>query len=128
MRVYVHAWEYVNGPNDAGGGGFDWYWEPQTANSAYTHARMGISVAHFRFDVDVAETDDRDAITDEIDGQLIDLTAAASIRKVGRDVLAYWQANGMKMGDATSPAAPELSGDEIDRATGGFGTPDYGDL
>ena len=125
--VHVHAWEYANGPD----GGFDWYWEAATANSAYQHAPKGDGEAHFRFDVDVTDTDDRDAITAEIDGDLTGLCARAAIRTVGRDVLAYWQANEFKMGDATNPAAPEpldLSPEEIDRATGGLGTPDYGDL
>lgn len=106
--VYVHAWEYVNGPTEAGGGGFNWYWEAASADSAFNAAPDADGEAHFRFDFDadtlgdVADVEGK--ITAAIDAELIGLCATCPRRRVGRDVLAYWQASGFKMGDATNPA------------------------
>ena len=103
MIVHVHAYETAPG-GDAGSGGFDWYHGAEQADRAFAEAGRGPEEAHFRFDVEVEATD-ADGITDEIDAQLPELTAAAATRYVGAQVLEYWQRNGFDMGDADSPAS-----------------------
>lgn len=105
--VYCVAWEYVNPGPSAGGGGFDWFLAIEDADKAWAKAtsRARENDAVFRFDypgVDTAAS--RDAITYQIDGDLIDMCATATTRKVGSSVLAYWKANDFKMGDADGPA------------------------
>ena len=101
MKVYVHAWEYVNPGPEAGGGGFDWYKEERYAKVGYergvSNASPDWALFFFTF-----ETNGRspEGVTKAIDAQLHDLCAAATVRHVGANVLAYWNANGMKMGQS----------------------------
>ena len=94
--VHVIAWEYTNGC-DAGGGGFDWFQNPALADAAFRAAVREPNWAYFRFDVAVsAKTGE--AITREIDRELIDLCASAARRIIGADVATYWRTNNFKMG------------------------------
>ncbi len=102
MLVYVHAYE--RSPGSAGSGGFDWFRTQAEADASYERAGSANDQADFRFDVEVEATEDAD-VTDEIDAQLDDLCAAASVRRVGEDVLRYWRDNGFDMGDAENPAS-----------------------
>jgi hypothetical protein len=111
QRVFVHAWEHS--PGDAGSGGFDWYWSPEALDRAYN---KGIATrikadpedcADFRFTLDVPFSMDPGEITSLIDGDLQELCAHAHKRRVGANVLAYWQRAGMNMGDATHAAREE---------------------
>lgn len=111
MIAHVVAFEYCNGTS-AGGGGFDWFPNAAEAESYYAE-RVGLiapNEAWFRFDVEFPNGTSRDTITDSIDDDLIDHTAAATRRAVGADVLAYWLANEFNMGDATSPARANSEG------------------
>jgi hypothetical protein len=118
MKVHVHAWEYVNG-DDAGGGGFDWWYDAENARASYArgaHARIGgdaADVADFLFIAEVSDDHRGDEVTDEIDGELHELCALARTRKVGAHVLAYWQAHGFHMGDADNPASDDDDGEGV---------------
>lgn len=103
MMVYVHAFESAPG-GSAGSGGFDWFRTPAEADAAYERAGSAGDRADFRFDVEVEAAGDDD-VTEEIDAQFDDLTATASVRRVGDEVLRYWRENGFDMGDAENPAS-----------------------
>lgn len=100
--VWVHAWEYVNPGPSAGGGGFDWYENRENALAAYNRDWRSPSMAHFFFPYEIEEADapDADAITQAIDGELHEACAHAAERRVGDQVLAYWNKRGMKMENA----------------------------
>ena len=115
--VHVHAWETVNVfphyPHriiDAGIGGFDWYAEDLKASRAF---KAGIAVkiatdpantADFLFTVMVPRTMTSEKITALIDSELHDHCAKAKLRRVGLNVLTYWQRNKFKMGGAKRPS------------------------
>lgn len=96
MKVHVHAWEYCNGES-AGGGGFDWFDTAEKADEAYRMADGGENAGHFRFEFET-DLSEPDAITAAIDDKLSELCAAATTRKVGPALLAYWQTNNFRMG------------------------------
>lgn len=81
MLVHVVAWQYN------GGAGFDWYLKPAHADKAYQEELANCKGLEdegwsaYRFDFQ-AKSDDHtgDAITEEIDAQLDDLCAKASIK------------------------------------------------
>ncbi len=104
-KVYVHAWEYVNGKS-AGGGGFNWFRKQHDRDVAWYvgfEELDSASSAEFCFDVTV-RAKSPGAITKAIDAKLHDHCAKAECRRVGRNVLAYWKAHKFKMGTATRPA------------------------
>lgn len=77
--VYVVAFEYESG------GGFNWYHTAEAAERAYQaelancDRLTGWSAYRFNYET---ENTDADAITAEIDGQLIELCEAATIKRL----------------------------------------------
>lgn len=115
--IHVHAWEYVNvamaHPRreiDAGGGGFEFYFDGLKASEAFKAGAAGgletspANVADFLFVVPVPKHSTTRQITDLIDRELINRCATAKIRRVGENVLTYWRRNKFKMGSAARAA------------------------
>lgn len=87
MKVFVTAWHYQ------GGGGFEWFWTPEAADKAFADEQTNVeelradSWTAYRFDYESpvhttresATTEQRDAITREIDEQLDELCAQSRI-------------------------------------------------
>ena len=77
MTVHVVAWA------SSGGDGFDWFYDKENAVAAYRGEIIKVTNlaednwTAYRFDVDTDQTDP-EAITAEIDGQLIELCADAT--------------------------------------------------
>lgn len=115
--VYVHAFEWVNAWRDprglrldAGGGGFNWFHTEAEARAWYKEgfaARVeesAANVADFYFTYDVPSYAKPQDITNMVDAVLIDLTASATTRRIGDNVLTYWKRGKFKMGGAKRAA------------------------
>lgn len=78
--AHVCAWDFE------GGGGFDWYHTKEAADSAFEKEKencrqfVDCNWTAYRFDVEVSEGLTNDEVTREIDGNLILLCDAATIK------------------------------------------------
>jgi hypothetical protein len=79
MTVHVVAWA------SSGRGGFEWFYAKENAEAAYRGEIFNVTDlaednwTAYRFDVDTDKTDPK-VITDEIDRQLIELCAEATVK------------------------------------------------
>jgi len=79
MTVQVVAWA------SSGRGGFDWFYDKENAEAAYRDELFNVrklaedNWTAYRFDVDTDKTNP-EGITAEIDGQLIELCAEATVK------------------------------------------------
>jgi len=96
--VWVHGWEVP------GSVGFDWFHKREDALNAYNATPVSDDRADF-FTLYVTEAGEAaEQTTSAIDSEIDYIIATAATRRVGKNILAYWQENNMDMGTATEPA------------------------
>lgn len=108
--IWVHAHEHS--PGEAGSAFFNWYRTEDAARAAFHAALVNLGDnpddAHFVFPVEVEDHLTDEQVTNFIDVEdALSLAASATTRRVGANVLAYWQASKFQMGTATEPHRTE---------------------